>query len=353
MKGSEILAKEGRSTVYNSIAEDEKLKQCNPENIQLGNDFLDYLSSIDRAKSTIVGYRSDLNIFWVYCLENLNNKFFVDLNKREIAKFQNHCLNVWGWGSSRMRRVKSALSSLSNYVENILDDEYENYKPIVRRIENPTADPVRVKTVFTNDQMQTLLDYLVEHEQYDKACMLSLAINNGRRKSELPRMKLSYFTDENIIYGSLYKTPETVTTKGRGSKGKQLTVYTLSKQFKKYLDLWLKYREENNIESEWLIPAKEGGVYVDKQLPITTMDSWAETFSRILGIPFYWHSLRHLFTTNLARQNLPDSVIKDIVGWSSLDMVGIYTDIDIYEQFEKYFCEDGIKTVEQKSLSDI
>lgn len=62
---------------------------------------------------------------------------------------------------------------------------------------------------------------LVEKEQYDKACMLSLAMNNGRRKSELPRMKVSYFTDENVIYGSLYKTPETVTTKGSGSRGKQ------------------------------------------------------------------------------------------------------------------------------------
>ena len=153
------------------------------------------------------------------------------------------------------------------------------------------------KTILDGEQLQDLLEKLIEKKQYDKACMLSLAMNNGRRKSELPRMKLSYFTEDNVIYGSLYKTPETVTTKGRGSRGKQLTVYTLRNGFQKYLDLWLKYREENNITSEWLIPRKENGVYIDEQIPITTMDSWADTFTRMLGVPFYWHSLRHYFTT--------------------------------------------------------
>ena len=342
----------GRTTVYNQISSPEKLNQVNPDNIQLGEDFLEYLSSIDRSKTTIAAYQNDLNIFWCWCLEYNKNKFFVDLSKREIAKFQSHCLNEWGWSPSRIRRVKAVLSSLSNYIENMLDDEYD-FRSIVRKIESPAACTVRDKTVFEEEQLQFLLDTLVEKGQYDKACMLSLAMNNGRRKSELPRMKVSYFTDENVIYGSLYKTPETVTTKGRGSRGKQLIVYTLKNGFQKYLDLWLKYREENGITSEWLIPKKENGVYLDEQVSITTMDSWAETFSKILGVPFYWHSLRHYFTTACSRSGLPDDVIKNLVGWQSNDMVSIYKDIDADEQFAQYFSEEGIKKVEQKSLSDI
>ena len=61
-----------------------------------------------------------------------------------------------------MRRVKSTLSSLSNYVENMLDDEFENYRPIVRKIENPVNEKVMVKTVLEEEQLQNLLDYLVE-----------------------------------------------------------------------------------------------------------------------------------------------------------------------------------------------
>lgn len=343
----------GRKTVYNTISTEEKLKNINPDNIQLGNDFLEYLTSIDRSKTTINAYWNDLNIFWCWNFDFNKNKFFIDLTKREIAKFQNHCMNVWGWSPARVRRVKSTLSSLSNYIENMMDDEFENYKPIIRRIESPANYFVREKTVFMDDQLQPLLDHLVEKGDLDKACMLALAMSNGRRKSELPRMKVSYFTDENIIYGSLYKTPEQVTTKGRGSRGKQLTIYTLVNPLKKYLDLWLKYREEHDIESEWLIPAKENGVYIDKQVTISTMDSWAETFTRFLGVPFYWHALRHYFTSECSRSGLPDDVIKNLVGWESNDMVAIYKDIDADEQFAQYFGEDGIKKVEQKSLSDL
>ena len=252
-----------------------------------------------------------------------------------------------------MRRVKSTMSSLSNYIESMLDDEFENYRPIVRKIENPSACAVREKTILEDKQLEELLEHLVEKKKYDKACMLAMAMHNGRRKAELPRMKVSYFTEDNVIYGSLYRSPETVTTKGRGSRGKQLTIYTLKKGFQKYLDLWLKYREENNITSEWLIPRKENGVYIDEQVTITTMDSWAESFSRYLGVPFYWHSVRHFFTTACSRSGLPDDIIKSLVGWESSDMVAIYKDISADEQFEKYFGEEGIKTVEQKSLSDI
>ena len=112
-----------------------------------------------------------------------------------------------------MRRVKSTLSSLSNYVEAILDDEYENFKPIIRKIENPANEKVFTKTVLSDEQVQGMLDYWVEKGKYDKACILALAAFSGRRKSELPRFKVSYFDDENIIYGSLYKTPEKIQTK--------------------------------------------------------------------------------------------------------------------------------------------
>ena len=343
----------GRTVQYNVLTTPEKLQQVNPDNVELGNDFLDYLVSVDRARSTIDAYAHDLNIFWVYLLEKCNNKFFINLSKREISKYQSYCLTELKWSPARIKRVKSTLSSLSNYVENMLDDEYEGFRPIIRKIENPTNEKVLKKTVFTEEQLQGLLDHLIEKEQYDKACMLSMAMNNGRRKSELPRFKVSYFDDENIIYGSLYKTPETITTKGRGSRGKQLIVYTLVKPFKPYLDLWLKYREENNITSEWLFPKKVGNKYVDEQISTDTLDSWAETFSKILDIPFYWHSLRHYFTTSCARSGLPDNVIQMIIGWSSLDMVGLYKDIEVDEEFEKYFGEDGIKKVEQASLADL
>ena len=342
----------GRKTVYNNITDEESLSQILPENIELSNDFLDYLKSIDRSPNTISQYKSDLDIFFVYNLKNNNNKRFTEITKREFARFQNHALNEWGWSPKRTRRVKSTLSSLSNYIENILDEEpeYENYRSTINKIESPINQTVREKTVFTEDEIQNLLDWLVEQKKYRQACCVSLAINSGRRKSEIPRFKVSYFNEENVLFGSLYKTPEKVKTKGRGARGKEIQLYVLKKPFDPYLKLWLEYRQENNIDSEWLFPNMNDYL---KPMSIDTMDGWSSNYTKFLGKDFYWHSLRHYFTTALVKNNIPTNVIQDIVNWESADMVSLYTDISADENIGKYFDENGIKQIKQKSISEI
>lgn len=346
--------KTGRTTVYNNITSEEKLKQVNPENVELENDFLEYLASVDRSKGTIKQYKANLHVFWCWNLEFNKNKFFVDLTKREIAKFQNHAINVWMWSPKRIRTVKATISSLSNYVENILDDEYEDYRPIVRKIESPADVAVRQKTVFQKEDLQPLLDSLVANEEYMKACMLSLAMNSGRRKAELPRFKVHYFDRENLICeGALYKTPEKVTTKGRGSRGKLLDIYTLAKPFKPYLDLWLAQRKELKIRSEWLFPRFYDGQWLDEPMATTTLDSWTKSFGKFFGKPFYWHSLRHYLTTKLHEFGIPDNIIQDMIGWESADMLKIYIDTEADKQFEKYFGAEGIKKGRKSALEEL
>ena len=148
----------GRGTVYNNITSPELVEQISQENKDLMNDFLEYLQSIDRAATTIKVYRNNLEIFFVWNLQNNGNKDFVDLSKREIAKFQNYALNTLGWGSARMKNVKSALSSLSTYIEDILDDEYEDFRPIVNKIKNPVSEPKREKLYL---RMKRLMSYYI------------------------------------------------------------------------------------------------------------------------------------------------------------------------------------------------
>lgn len=345
-----------RKTVYNNITTPELLEQINEENTYLMKEFLDYLKSIDRAKTTIYQYEQDLNIFWVWNLQNNGNKEFIKITKREFAKFQNHAINEWQWSPKRTRRVKSVISSLSNFIESIMDEEpgYENYRAVIKKIENPVNETVREKTVFEPEEIQKLLDHLVENKKYMKACVLALTVYSGRRKAEIPRFKVSYFNEENVMFGSLYKTPEKVVTKGRGSKGKLLYLYVLKNQFDPYLKLWLEERERLGITSEWLFPLKVGNEWDnDQQMNTSTMDSWTDGFSKFLGKDYYWHSLRHMFTTQLSQNNIPSSVIQEIIGWDSADMVNLYNDTTADEMIGKYFNEDGIVQVEQSNLSDL
>lgn len=348
------MGKEGRSTVYNNITSPEKLRQVNADNIQLEEDFLEYLASVDRSKGTIAQYKANLHVFWCWNLEYNKNKFFVDLTKREISKFQSHAINVWKWSPKRIRTVKATISSLSNFIENILDDEYEDYRPIVRKIESPADEAVRIKSVFTVEELQSVLDALVGKKEYRKACALALGMYSGRRKAELTRFKVSYFDDSNLLFGgSLYKSPERIKTKGRGSRGKLLEVYVLAKPFKPYLDLWLEERDRLGITSDWLFPKYKDGKWLDEPMSTSTIDSYARTYTNILGKPCYPHSLRHMFCTMLLEQNLPESIVQDIIGWESSEMVRLYDDRTKDSQLEKYFNADGIKQVDRKELSDL
>ncbi len=344
----------GRKTQQNNITSEELLKQVNPKNMRLKRDFLNYLDSIQRSKRTIHGYNNDLDIFFVWNLLNNDNKFFIELTKRDLISYQSYLDGNNNNSSSRIRRLKATLSSLSNYIENILDDEYKNYRSIVRKVENPVNQAVREKTIFEDSQLEELLNKLVEKKKYREACMLALAMCSGRRKSELPRFKVEYFNESNIIYGSLYKTPEKIITKGRGRNGKLLTCYTLVKEFQPYFDLWMQERQNKGVESIWLFPKKIGSSFVDEQMDPGTLNTWADIFTKILGgTPFYWHSMRHYFTTHLSESGIPNNVIQEIIGWDSADMCNIYIDTSMDTKLSEFFSEEGIKKVKKKTLGDL
>ena len=340
-----------RKTKMNSITSPELVSEINPENIRLKDDFLEYLQSVQRSPGTISGYSNDLDIFFVWVLKNARNKFFVDISKRDLVAFQNWLINENQNSPSRVRRIKAAISSLSNFVEAILDDEpeFRGFRSIVRKIENPALQPVREKTVWDDEELEALLSKLVEKKQFDKACYLALAMYSGRRKAELCRFKVSDFDDDKLVCdGALYKSSP-IKTKGRGG-GKYIPCYTLAKKFKPYLDMWLKERELSGIKSEWLFPSKDDP---DQQMGISTVNSWAETFTRLSGKNFYAHSLRHYFTTSLARAGIPDGVIQSIVAWESSDMVRLYTDIDADEQIGMYFSNGDISVPAKKGFSEM
>ena len=316
----------GRRTKQNQITSPELIAQVLPANRELQAEFLGYLKSINRSPGTIRGYDSDLSIFFVWNLQENNNKAFRDVTKRDLVRYQSWLINENENSSSRVRRLRAAISSLSNFIENIIadeDEDFEGFRSIVRKIEPPPLEPRREKTVWSKEEIENLLSKLIEMQEYEKACYLALAAYSGRRKSELFRFKVEYFDDAHLIAdGKLYYTPK-IKTKGRGKDGKMLSAYVLVGGFKPYFDLWMGYRKENGIESEWLFPAPDD---TSKHRDACIANSWATTYSRLSGQPAYIHSYRHFLASELLRMGFPDSVVVEMFGWSSADMLRIYDD---------------------------
>ena len=207
----------------------DEIAKINPDNLELINDFLDYYLATDHSEKSAKVTRSNLNIFFVWLMKNRKNKDFCDVKKKDILAYQSYLMKE-GLSPARVRALKSSLSSLSSYIEDMLDEEekWEDFRNIINKVKNPILAPVREKTILEDEQVQELLDKLIEKKQYQRACALALAWGSGSRKSELLRFKVSYIKDTNLRFGgALYMTPEKIKTKGRGQQGKLLERYIL------------------------------------------------------------------------------------------------------------------------------
>lgn len=338
----------GRKTVSNKITSPEKTALINKNNMRLKDDFLLYLKSVQRSPGTIAGYDNDLLIVFTYMLDNLNNKDFQKITKRDLIGLQNWLISN-GNSSARIRRIKAAISSLSNYCENILSDDdpdFAGYRSIVRKIENPPLQAVREKTVWEDEELEHLLDVLTKAGKHKKACYVALGMYGGRRKSEICRFKVSDFDENRLVCdGALYKSAP-ILTKGN----KYLECYTLAKKFKPYLDNWLNQRKELGIESEWLFPDKQNP---SEHMNASAVNGWSDSFTKIAGKPYYPHALRHYFVSALSRAGIPDSAVVTIIGWSSSEMFNIYNDNPKDEQIGMYFSNGDISVPDKKGFADM
>lgn len=342
----------GRKTQMNKLTSPELLAQVNPENKELLQEFLDYLKSTQKSEGTISGYEHDINIAFVWALQYNNNLPFTEWKKRHIVKYQNWLLVENKNSPARIRRLKAALSSMANFISNILDEDYPTFKNIINNVESPVNQPVREPSIWTEEELQALLDKLIEKKQYEKACYLALGICSGRRKSELCRFKVSDFYEDKLVCGgALYKS-DPIKTKGRGG-GKYIPCYTLAKGFKPYLDMWMEERRRKGIDSIWLFPKHNADGNTCEHVELSTINSWAKSFDAMSDKPYYHHLLRHAWTTRLYKTGIPESVIQALQSWQSLQMVSVYNDCSTDEQIEMYFKDGDIVAPQKKGLSEL
>ena len=341
------------------------LKLVNDENKTLAEEFIEYLEATDKTPSTIKVYKSNLNIINCYLYERCKNKPFVEISKRDILNLQKFMLRA-GLSSARIKNVRATISSLSNYIEAMLDDEYPNFRNVVGKIPPPPANRVRQHTVLDMDEIQELLDVLTNKGRHQVACYVAMCAYSGARKSETILYQDAWFNDKAVING-LYKTP-LIRTKGRGSAGKQLNKYVIRNKVDFYLENWRKQREELGVNIDDLFVTKElddKRRWTGKWLPaqVSTANSFIETCNNIMDLKdengedkelnLYSHSLRHFYATYLAKANIPTEVIADIIGHGSVEMTKLYIDIDSEDSFMKYFSDEGIVEVERGDLKNI
>lgn len=315
-----------RKTFRKVIVTKELLEQVNPRNFDLVNKFLKEKATRS-SNVTIKSYKSDADIFMVWNVLYNDNKFFIDIKKLELANFFSFVVDELQWGSSRSNRVRSFLSSFSIWIEKFFGDDYPNFRNIVlKTIESTPKENRREKTILSEEQVEDLLKYLSEKDS-QQCCWVALAAFSGSRFSELLRFTTDLIDSNHTAFDDLFlETVKQVRTKGRGREGKLLYKYILKDKFLPYYEKWLIDRQEimnRTKQNHNFLFIKDDGT------PATdgTIRSWVTTIENYLGVPYYPHAMRHYLVTQFSKKNIPPMLIKDIVGWSGLEMVNLYNDL--------------------------
>lgn len=316
-----------RKTYKKIIVTNELLEKINIKNKKLVEAFLKEKNT-RASDTTIEAYRSDLNIFFCWNAEQNSNKEFTEIRKLEFADFFSFATSELQWKSARFGRCRATLSSFSQFIEKFYDDEYPNFRNMILKVvENMPKDAAREKTVLSEEDILKLLAHL-EEKDIQQAMWLALAVASGARFSELFRFDLDVIDLNKTAYDGIFlETSKQIKTKGRTKTGKMLYKYIIKDIFLPYYEKWIPKRKEimeaNGVEEHNKLFIRLDG----SPAVVGTVRSWINGMDRFMDKPLYAHSLRHYVVTYLSKKGIPQQLIKDLMGWSSVNMVEIYNDL--------------------------
>jgi integrase len=182
--------------------------------------------------------------------------------------------------SSAINLKKASVSSLCNYIENVVaddDDNYRSFRNFTRGLPSIPKNRVYDKVKVTYDEFQEMMKVLESDENYLGMAWLATAFLVGCRRSELIQFRTEIINYK-IPEGQNYVLSHIVRGKGKSTDGKPLE-YMIPLEVLPY---WKKWLEVRGYESEYVFTTKYNGDI--RQMSSSWADNFcAEVLSNILG----------------------------------------------------------------------
>jgi integrase len=252
---------------------DEMWNKLNKDNRDLVEEYLKVNKQL--SEKTIEVYTSALRQFFWFVYENLRDKPFYKITKRDFMKYMSY-LQERGLSSSAIGLRKSSVSSFCNYIENIVADDMEeanNFRNFTRGMPSVAKNQVYEKVAITLDEYKILIEELEKRKDYLGLAWVATAFNVGSRRAEIIQLKTEIL-DYPIQEGKNYIVSHIVM--GKGSFGGKPLKYMVNKEALHYMRLWV---ENRKYESDYIFVTKYGG----KIKPISR--NWANRFCKDILSP--------------------------------------------------------------------
>ncbi|PGZ96944.1 recombinase [Bacillus pseudomycoides] len=300
---------------------DEMWKEVNEDYRMLVDEFISVQNHSPQTKKQ---YVSGLRIFGWFMHRSMNNKSLYKVTKRDFLRYISYLRDDRKLSSSALNFKKACVSSLCNYVENVVaddDDNYKTFRNFTRGLPAIPKNKVYEKVKVTYDEYQEMMQVLEDDENYLGMAWLATAFNVGARRSEIIQFKteiLDYeFPDDaTFIYS------HNVRLKGRGEDGK-IEPYMVNREAIKYMKLWVEKRDH---DSEYIFSTKYASE--GKQMS----KSWADYFcSEVLSNILSRRINPHLFKASCITYLLESGVKLELVSKYVAHHENVSTTISHYD----------------------
>lgn len=326
-----------RGRVYNRIYTEEEWNEVNKLNKALIDDFLEEYKQRKIKDSTIKQYFNDLRIIMLYIYKELDNKYILELNKKDFRRLSIWLSSTLNMSNARSNRVMSATRSLLTYIEN--DDDYDYDNNVARKVKGLPKEPVKTDEdnfFLSFEQVMKLRAELIKRGKLQHAVLLMMFFDSGGRRNEVLQIK-----KKGILEGN--KTNIVV-----GKRGKLFPLVYLD-DTKELIREYLNERGEDDIDSLWITGKGEN----KREATYETLYERVMYMSKVLSeienknIQFFPHSLRHT-KSEVMSQGLDTRIIDEKTGKPrvfTLQQIQIFlhhTSSNVTEGYLKDHSEDMI-----------
>lgn len=270
-----------------TYATPEKLEKVNPKNVELIRKYFVF-KNMNLSESSKISYQSDFNQWLVYIMENYENRYILDIINEDVddmidllEDFIAFCTSVLGNNERRIQRRMSSISSFFIYLRKKRKIR-ENPIDFLDRPKVSAGEKLQIKQTFlTKEQVEEIRKGLKEIGDLQLELFFEFGLSTMARANAISNVKIEQINfEKNRVENVLEK------------EGYRVTLFP-SQRTMNLIKQWLKYREEQGIENEYLFITKYGGQW--KKVEKTTLQSsWIKKIGNIIGIPeLHCHDLRH------------------------------------------------------------
>lgn len=299
--GGDAMPKRSKRIVMHDSA---KLARINPETKELMKKYERDMSIRNLSPGSVYQYKTNLNQWFIYILDNQDNRSILNLTEDDIEEFLFFCKQE-GNNENHMRVRTSVISSFYKFLRK---------KKLI--IENPCEFISRprggarivTQTFLTSEQVELMRKKLIELRNTQIRLYALFSLSTMARVNAVASVRWDQIDLENrVVHGVLEK------------EGKVVDLF-FSEEVR---DIMIDLKEERRLKSindhGWLFIGRR----VDEDIPIDTgtLNSWCKLIGKMIGIStLHPHDWRHTGATLLRNAGMPLEDISILLHHESIDV---------------------------------